>query len=746
MSPRVVLATISTLILLGGPALSAPAQDVPLPKAGVSVQEGAGAVSPDAVATNGPAGVQESLRTPRSAIREFLAAVAEAEERAERIDDAIRCMDLSGLEDEHRETLAAQRADQLEHAIDLIIRLHGRTTEDVPEEVEGEEYVFYQEGESRVVLARGAEGLWRFSADTVAGIEELNKVLQTEADDKDVRNGTVPEDVRSSFASPRATMLTFINSVAAGDRAAAAQCLDLGKLPAATRAETGQDLATKLMYAMDRIERVIIQDISDDPAGKKYQWFVSGVGRIELARLEEGEHVGEWRFTAATVRTIEALFEAYEGKPLAAGLEQKRIRFVHDPAMWLRERVPAEFKQRHFVWLDDWQWMALLLIVLIGWAVHRLALPILRVAVRPLVRTQYSEVTPATLAHAVRPLGVLLMVMTWWVGLGLLSISVEAQSVLWPAMKFLATTTTVWALYRLITLVMSYFETRAALTPSRMDDVLVPLLRKTLKVLIVVIGSLFVIRALGYEIRSLLAGLGLGGFAFALAAKDTIANFFGSITVVLDRPFQVGDWVKVGDVEGTVESVGMRSSRIRTFYNSEVTVPNADLITATVDNLGRRRYRRISCKLSVTYASTPEQLDAFCEGIRELIRLHPYTRKDYYLVWVTEFAASSINILLYCFHETPDWVTEMRERHRLFLDIIRLAKRLGVEFAFPTQTIHLSREGDEAGSKTARPNPPSLRSQEEGALAAGRDQAREVAHASLGDSDELPPPFEFPKV
>jgi MscS family membrane protein len=339
------------------------------------------------------------------------------------------------------------------------------------------------------------------------------------------------------------------------------------------------------------------------------------------------------------------------------------------------------------------------------------------------------------------------MVMTWGGLLRLLSLSVEAQGVLWPALKFVGTAVAVWAFYNLIDLVMGYFEARAARTSSRMDDVLVPLVRKTLKVLMVAVGTVFIVRALGYEIRPLLAGLGLGGLAFALAAKDTLANFFGSVTVVLDRPFQVGDWVKVGDVEGTVESVGLRSSRIRTFYNSQVSVPNADLITTTVDNLGRRRYRRISCKLSVTYSTTPEQLEAFCEGIRELIRLHPYTRKDYYLVWVNEFAASAINILLYCFHETPDWVTEMRERHRLFLDIMRLANRLGVEFAFPTQTIHLAKADQEEHPAPSGPRPRTpAEVTPDDALASGRSQAKEIARQSLGDSASVPPPFEFPKV
>jgi MscS family membrane protein len=129
---------------------------------------------------------------------------------------------------------------------------------------------------------------------------------------------------------------------------------------------------------------------------------------------------------------------------------------------------------------------------------------------------------------------------------------------------------------------------------------------------------------------------------------------------------------------------------VRTFYNSVITIPNARLVNASVDNLGARRYRRLKCMLSLQYDTRPEKIEAFCEGVRELIRRHPYTRKDYYMVYLNQLSDSSLDILLYAFHEAPDWATELRERHRLFVDIIRLAQRLGVEFAFPTRTLHLA--------------------------------------------------------
>jgi MscS family membrane protein len=206
--------------------------------------------------------------------------------------------------------------------------------------------------------------------------------------------------------------------------------------------------------------------------------------------------------------------------------------------------------------------------------------------------------------------------------------------------------------------------------------------------------------------------------------------------------------VVIGDVEGTVEDIGFRSTRIRTFYNSLVTIPNGNLVRATVDNYGRRKYRRWKTHVAITYDTPPDRIEAFCEGIRELIRKHPYTRKDYYMVYFNQFAASSLNILLYAFHETPDWATELRERHRLFVDIVRLAKRLGVEFAFPTQTVHLA---SAPAGISAQPEPASPPHEtgpapagvgfHKDAVRLGRAEAEAIMESMW--KDEVQPPVNF---
>ena len=245
------------------------------------------------------------------------------------------------------------------------------------------------------------------------------------------------------------------------------------------------------------------------------------------------------------------------------------------------------------------------------------------------------------------------------------------------------------AAYHFADFICLFLEKKAKESENKFDDVLVPLLRKSAKFFIIVVGLISIGDALTLDMKGLIAGLGIGGLALALAAKDTISNLFGSLTVILDRPFHIGDWVVVNDkIEGIVEEVGLRSCRIRTFYNSLITIPNGELTNAHIDNYGARSYRRLSTKIAIEYDTPPEKIEAFCEGIRQLILDHPHTRKKKYQVWLNSMGDSALEIMLYVFWEVSSWSQELEERHRLLMDILRLGEALEINFAFPTHTIH----------------------------------------------------------
>ena len=244
--------------------------------------------------------------------------------------------------------------------------------------------------------------------------------------------------------------------------------------------------------------------------------------------------------------------------------------------------------------------------------------------------------------------------------------------------------------YKIVDVVAAYFANLAAKTVSTLYDQLVPLLRKTLKSLVILVGTLFILKdGFNLDIIPFLTGLSIGGIAIALAAQDTIKNFFGSVMIFIDKPFQVGDWVTSGEIDGTIEKVGFRSTRIRTHRNSLMYVPNGKIADAVVDNHGLRKYRRFTTTLTITYDTEPELIQQFVLGLREIVIAHPKTKKDLYHIYFNNLSSYSMDILFYIFFEVPTFKDELEARHEILVQIVKLAKVLGVQFAFPTQTLHL---------------------------------------------------------
>ena len=247
----------------------------------------------------------------------------------------------------------------------------------------------------------------------------------------------------------------------------------------------------------------------------------------------------------------------------------------------------------------------------------------------------------------------------------------------------------VWCAGLLLDGVIQVWKSKADASDSRLDDQLVPVVHKAGKVFLYVIGIVLFLQNLGYSVASLIAGLGLGGAAIALASRDTLANFFGSVVIFVDRPFHVGDWIEMDGIEGTVEAVGLRTTRIRTFANSLITMPNSMLTTKAIENWSRMRKRRIRMSVGVTYSTGPEKMEQLVDGIRAIIAADQAMDHDYYLVYFNEFGPSSLDVFIYCFTRSTVWADYLAARQNFLLKIMRLVDELGLEFAFPTQTLHV---------------------------------------------------------
>jgi MscS family membrane protein len=271
-------------------------------------------------------------------------------------------------------------------------------------------------------------------------------------------------------------------------------------------------------------------------------------------------------------------------------------------------------------------------------------------------------------------------------------------------MKSASAVLVVWFCIRLVEKLTDLWMKKAKTTETKLDEQLIPIVRSSSKVFFVVIGVVLFLQNLGYSVTSLIAGVGLGGAAIALASKDTLSNLFGSLVIFMDRPFHVGDWIEIGDIEGTVEEVGLRTTRIRTFANSLITLPNSFLTTTAINNWSLMKKRRIYTSIGLTYDTPPEKMEAAVNMIRELIKKDPNIHDDFFLVNFDKLSDFSLDIFIYCFTVTTNWGEYMDAKQEFLLNIMRGIKDLGLEFAFPTQTIHMeSMPGEPQGMKSERP-------------------------------------------
>jgi MscS family membrane protein len=343
----------------------------------------------------------------------------------------------------------------------------------------------------------------------------------------------------------------------------------------------------------------------------------------------------------------------------------------------------------YFLGIEGWKYLAILGILLgATLARHLCELALGRYLRGLMVRARLGGLE-AAVGRADRALGFLTFSVIVFVTVPLLELPPRTEAVVRITARSLISIGGVWLAFRLLDVLFDFFASKTELTSSKLDDQLVPILRRTGKVFTAVVGGLFALQNMEVDVGSLLAGLGLGGLAFALAAKDTVANFFGSLVIFIDKPFTIGDRVQIEDHEGVVEEVGFRTTRVRTFHDSLLTVPNAMMTTAVVDNWGARRHRRYTTRLGITYDTPAEKVQAFCAGIRAVLAASPDTRKDFYLAELAGYGASSLDILVYCFFTATSWAGEMRARTHVNLELLRLAERLGVRFAFPTTSVHV---------------------------------------------------------
>jgi MscS family membrane protein len=372
------------------------------------------------------------------------------------------------------------------------------------------------------------------------------------------------------------------------------------------------------------------------------------------------------------------------------------------PALDLSSAFPA-WAQRDFMGVAVWQLLLAFGFILVGLVLKKISDYIFTTRLIPLFEKTRFDFDILIVRAASGPAGWLLALACLYGALSVLSLPTEpnVRGAVFGAFKLLLAADILWLLFRFVDVVAHYLKRLAGRTESQLDDQLIPLIRKSLKITIGIVCFVWTVQLLGYNVSSLLAGLGIGGLAIALALQDSLGNFFGSVFIIIDRPFAVGDWIKINDVEGMVEEIGFRSTRIRTWPKSLVTIPNKTVASTSIDNWSKMPKRRVVQTVGVTYETTAAQMEQAVDRIRNIVLGDEGVDKEFIVVRFTEFGESSLNILVYYFTVATAFADHLATKERINLAVMRAIGELGLSIAFPTRTVYF--EGRVAESLAGHP-------------------------------------------
>jgi len=483
-------------------------------------------------------------------------------------------------------------------------------------------------------------------------------------------------DAKTDGSTPRAAMRGFLVACRSGDYALAATFMDLRRV---AEPLDGPRLARHLKFVLDQRLWIDLDALSMDPAGDPADRMPNRdvVGSIESAQGPvpiwlERMRGGEWKLASRTVAAIPRLYDEYGLGPLG-------------------EVLPAPM----FIQLGDvalWQWAALIALVVIAYVLASIVSNIgIRIAGRMVRRTQ-SELDDELAREAAAPISALLLLLFFWFGVLPLGLPVPAQALVRSLVQVLTIAALAWLAVRSVDVAARTFETRIRDRADTTVLTVIPVGRRVAKVFLLVIAVLAGLQNLGFNVLSVIAGLGVVGIGVALAAQTTFENFFGTISILVDQPVRRGDFCRFGDSLGTVEDIGLRSTRIRTLDRTILTVPNAEFSALRIENFGARDQIRFYTVLGLRYETQADQLRHALIGLKNLLLAHPRVTDDPGRVRFIGFGPHSLDLEIFCYVNTSDWNEFLAIREDLLLQIIDVVEASGTGFAFPSQTLYLGRD------------------------------------------------------
>jgi MscS family membrane protein len=334
-------------------------------------------------------------------------------------------------------------------------------------------------------------------------------------------------------------------------------------------------------------------------------------------------------------------------------------------------------------------WTVVVLATVAGFVVGRVLIAIVRPAIANAARRSATEWDDALVNALATPVSVLLAVQGVRLSLPWLPIDARAGRIVDAIVAFLTVAVALWMAFRCVDLVVALASRRPWATERPASRSLLAIAGRLAKGTVVVLAAIILLAHLGVSVASLVAGLGIGGLALALAAQKTVENLFGTVSIGVDQPLREGDFVRVGEVLGTVEAIGLRSTRIRTLDRTLITLPNGQLADQLVESYTARDRIRLACTVGLVYSTTAAQLRGVLAGLEEVLRSHPSIWPDTIIVKLQGFGASSLDIEVMAWFQTSDWGTFQGIRQDVLIQFMEVVEANGSAFAFPTRTLHL---------------------------------------------------------
>jgi small-conductance mechanosensitive channel len=519
----------------------------------------------------------------------------------------------------------------------------------------------------------------------------------------EVHGGEMPHSRQHhELASPRDTMRTFVEQwdpVRKGDTKLFLKTMDLSQVATAVRHEEGMLLGEYLIEVLYRIGLPLRQEIPDYPGRRgHYTHFVHPVGSVEIYPVEQEDGSTIWQFSAETMASARQLFTALEDMPLA----EDTVRAESTPFFVLRNQVRSIHRgllRDTGAGMELWQWVALGLWILLS-IIPGFLLTWLIARVFGLRKADEQRVLSPGIRF-IWPLRIIFVAGSSLIALRVLGLP---QSVDIPLRIVIGVTLSLaggWLAYNLVDKVSRVLETHSQRYRFR-DEVLRSLATSLAKIFVVIGAMLFLAEILSLPYQGVIAGLGIGGLAVALAARSTVENFIGGITLFADKPIEVGDFCRLGDHLGTIESIGLRSVKLRSIERIVVTIPNAEFVNLNIENFTRRDRILMRTCIQLRYETTPDQLRWVLTEIRKLLLKHPMVTPEPSRARFEGFGAHSYDIHIFAYVKTTDFNEFLAAQEDIFLQLIDIVDESGSGFAFPSTVNYLSKDSGVDSERTQR--------------------------------------------